>query len=228
MTLFKKCRACGAEVPEDVKIPCPKCGESKGFVIIREVQESVSVKDFVNAEKKAASEIKVKFSNLFKKQFEKTSKKKQREYLETIKKIIDIKQEEYLKKAEEKGKEKYKEARNKGETKKSTFTFGGIIGTEDQRKIKELEDALDVQKKKNIELQAKCETENDIYKEALDELLNKASTIESHTEGIPNVQEATERLENASTRAEKVTYASLAITIGALILTAISWNISFN
>lgn len=228
MTLFKKCHACSAEVPEDVKGACPKCGESKGYAITKVIQESLSVNDFINAEKKAANEITLSLSDRFKQQFQELSKKQQYYILDDIDEFLEAKQEDYLKQAEKKGKEKYEEARKKGETKKLSFTTDVIIGTEEQRKIKELEDALEEQKKKNIELQAIGETENSLFQDTLNELINKTSKIESHTEDIPSMQKATQRLENASVRAEKVTYTSLGITICALIITFLAWIIKFS
>ena len=49
----KKCNSCGANVSEDHSGKCPECGEEKGYQIIRTINESISVSDFVTAKKSA-------------------------------------------------------------------------------------------------------------------------------------------------------------------------------
>lgn len=181
MTLFKKCHNCGAEVPEDHKGACPKCGETKGYAITKVVNESVTIDDFVSAEKKALSESYnsiLKYYNHVLEEFK--NNKELWKNLKNLRDSLESKEDEYTKIAELKAKEKYKEAERKGETRTKTFTVDAIIGTPEQQEIKKLQDLLTEEKKKAIELQAKVDAERirvDEFTKLNELIANQGKTI---------------------------------------------------
>jgi len=181
----KKCNACGALVSVDILKKCPECGEEKGFAIAVTLNESVNIDDYKKAEKKAIVNAHNSAVDFYDRTLASLNEdKKLKKTFQRILSNLHSKMSEYEKYAEQRAEERYAEAKEKGETKKIQFSVDTIVGTEEQRKIKELEDLLESEKKKNIELQA----EKDAQRIFSDELNELKKIIEDQGETIRDIR----------------------------------------
>lgn len=168
------CKNCSKEVtpdPNDGK--CPECGSKKGYT----VSQTFTIKWKIEDEK---AEIQKAIDEKFKEYNKFISQGNKVEFYKNLKELLLKEIPSFLEQAEKNAKERMEKEEAERKQHQVSFTADVIVGTEEQRKIKEQEDFIQKLEKEKNELQAKLFVQQKIdegFRKTIETMADKTEKI---------------------------------------------------
>ena len=153
---------------EEIVIPnpddgsCPKCGAKAGYTVLKTWNITQRIGD-------QRETIKSTIDKKFQEYDEYIKQGKNAEFYKILKESLKEQIPEFLKKSEKEAKKRLETEKEKHQV---SFTIDGIVGIEEQRKIKELEEYIEELKKNNDELSGKLSANQLISNEMIKNIEN--------------------------------------------------------